>query len=138
MHARSEPAYCMRRLALALALIALAASPCGARHRLDFYIGCVADRLIFAIAASSLNLILGFGGMVSFGHAAFFGLGAYVGRDRCSAMASPVAWLHLAAAVAGGGARRWCRRNRPAHARRLLHHDHARFRADALLPRRSR
>jgi branched-chain amino acid transport system permease protein len=33
--------------------------------------------LIFAIAATSLNLILGFGGMVSFGHAAFLGVGAY-------------------------------------------------------------
>lgn len=34
--------------------------------------------LIYAIAAASLNLALGFGGMVSFGHAAFFGLGGYV------------------------------------------------------------
>jgi branched-chain amino acid transport system permease protein len=33
--------------------------------------------LVFALAASSLNLILGFGGMVSFGHAAFLGIGAY-------------------------------------------------------------
>jgi branched-chain amino acid transport system permease protein len=34
--------------------------------------------LIFALAASSLNLILGYGGMVALGHAAFFGAGAYV------------------------------------------------------------
>jgi branched-chain amino acid transport system permease protein len=34
--------------------------------------------LIFALAATSLNLVLGFGGMVSLGHAAFFGAGAYV------------------------------------------------------------
>jgi branched-chain amino acid transport system permease protein len=34
--------------------------------------------LIYAIAAASLNLALGFGGMVSFGHAAFFGVGGYV------------------------------------------------------------
>jgi branched-chain amino acid transport system permease protein len=34
--------------------------------------------LIYGIAAASLNLALGFGGMVSFGHAAFFGLGGYV------------------------------------------------------------
>lgn len=33
--------------------------------------------LIYAIAAASLNLALGHGGMVSFGHAAFFGLGGY-------------------------------------------------------------
>ena len=34
--------------------------------------------LIFALAAISLNLVLGFGGMVSFGHALYVGLGAYV------------------------------------------------------------
>jgi branched-chain amino acid transport system permease protein len=34
--------------------------------------------LIFAIAALSLDLILGVGGLVSFGHAAFLGIGAYV------------------------------------------------------------
>ena len=33
--------------------------------------------MVFAIAALSLDLILGYGGMVSFGHAAFIGLGAY-------------------------------------------------------------
>ncbi len=34
--------------------------------------------LIYALAAVSLDLILGFGGMVSLGHAAFFGVGAYM------------------------------------------------------------
>ncbi len=34
--------------------------------------------IIYAIAAASLNLIIGYGGMVSFGHAAYFGLGGYV------------------------------------------------------------
>ena len=33
--------------------------------------------VIFALAALSLDLILGFGGLVSFGHAAFLGIGAY-------------------------------------------------------------
>ena len=33
--------------------------------------------VIYAIAAASLNLILGYGGLVSFGHAAYFGIGAY-------------------------------------------------------------
>jgi branched-chain amino acid transport system permease protein len=33
--------------------------------------------MIFAIAAVSLNLILGYGGLVSFGHAAYLGIGAY-------------------------------------------------------------
>ncbi len=43
-----------------------------------FYIGFFSRILIYALAAVSLDLILGFGGMVSFGHAAFFGAGAYV------------------------------------------------------------
>jgi len=33
--------------------------------------------LILALAATSLNLILGYGGMVSFGHAAYLGIGGY-------------------------------------------------------------
>lgn len=43
----------------------------------DFYTGVASRMLIFALAATSLNLVLGFGGMVSFGHAAFIGMGAY-------------------------------------------------------------
>jgi len=42
-----------------------------------FYIDLVRRILILAIAAASLNLILGYGGMVSFGHAAYLGIGAY-------------------------------------------------------------
>lgn len=34
--------------------------------------------VILAIAAASLNLILGYGGMISFGHAVFYGVGGYV------------------------------------------------------------
>ncbi len=43
-----------------------------------YYIGVFSRILIYALAAASLDLILGYGGMVSFGHAAFFGAGAYV------------------------------------------------------------
>jgi branched-chain amino acid transport system permease protein len=44
----------------------------------QFYISFASRVLIYAIAAASLNLVLGYGGMVSFGHAAFFGAGAYI------------------------------------------------------------
>ncbi len=45
----------------------------------DGYLVKLATRiLIFALAASALDLVLGLGGLVSFGHAAFLGLGAYV------------------------------------------------------------
>jgi len=43
-----------------------------------FYMDLIARIMIFAIAAVSLDLILGHGGMVSFGHAAYMGVGAYV------------------------------------------------------------
>lgn len=43
----------------------------------DFYIGVLTRIMIFGIVATSLNLLIGFGGMVCFGHAAFFGLGGY-------------------------------------------------------------
>ena len=42
-----------------------------------FYLTLVARIMIFAIAALSLDLILGYGGMVSFGHAAYLGVGVY-------------------------------------------------------------
>lgn len=58
---------------LALAVFPLVAPALG----LDFYISFVRRVLIYALAATSLNLILGYGGMVALGHAAFFGAGAY-------------------------------------------------------------
>ena len=70
-----------------------------------FYIGFGARVLIYAMAAASLNLVLGYGGMVSFGHAAFFGAGAYVtGILAVEGLRSAwIAWpaaLALAAAAA--------------------------------------
>ena len=42
-----------------------------------FYLDLTRRIMILAIAAISLNLILGYGGLVSFGHAAYLGIGAY-------------------------------------------------------------
>ena len=42
-----------------------------------YYVGVMTRVMIYALAATSLNLVLGYGGMISFGHAAFFGAGAY-------------------------------------------------------------
>ncbi len=65
----------------------------------DFYIGFASRVLIYAMAAASLNLVLGYGGMVSFGHAAFFGAGAYiVGILAAEGVTS--AWIAWPAAVA--------------------------------------
>ena len=43
----------------------------------NFYLDLANRLMILAIAAVSLNLILGHGGMISFGHAAYLGIGAY-------------------------------------------------------------
>jgi len=43
----------------------------------DFYVSFATRIMIMALLASSLNLLVGTGGMVSLGHAAFFGAGAY-------------------------------------------------------------
>ncbi|ROZ74422.1 branched-chain amino acid ABC transporter permease [Ramlibacter sp. WS9] len=67
---RPAPAAALFAVLLALPFIAQALNE-------GFYVGLASRVLIFALAATSLNLILGFGGMVSFGHAAFVGVGAY-------------------------------------------------------------
>jgi len=64
-----------------------------------FYTTFATRVLIYAMAAASLNLVLGYGGMVSFGHAAFFGAGAYVaGILTVEGVTS--AWITWPAAVA--------------------------------------
>jgi branched-chain amino acid transport system permease protein len=64
-----------------------------------FYLDLVRRIMILAIAAVSLNLILGYGGLVSFGHAAYLGVGAYaVGILGFYGFTS--GWLHLAVAIA--------------------------------------
>ena len=44
---------------------------------LGYYTSFASRVMIYGLAASSLNLILGYGGMVSFGHAALVGIGTY-------------------------------------------------------------
>ena len=69
---------------------------------MEFYTVVVARILVFAIAASSLNLILGFGGLVSFGHAAYVGLGAYTVGVLMDAGVT-AAWIAWPAAMVTGG-----------------------------------
>lgn len=63
------------------------------------------DVIIAALFALSLHLMMGPGGMASFGHAAFFGLGAYGAALCLKAAGFPVGWaLVLGPAVAAIGA----------------------------------
>ena len=69
--------------------------------QLTFYITLFTRILIFAIAALGLNLILGYGAMVSFGHALYIGIGAYaVGILSFHGVTN--GWLHLLAGLAAG------------------------------------
>jgi len=65
-----------QRLALALAVLALAAVPWFVPDR--YFMSVLVLCGIYALYAVSLDLIVGFLGVFSFGHAAFFGVGAYV------------------------------------------------------------
>jgi branched-chain amino acid transport system permease protein len=67
------------RCSIAAVLFAvLALVPVAAKFGAEGYLLSLATRVVvIAIAALSLDLILGFGALVSFGHAAFLGIGAY-------------------------------------------------------------
>lgn len=58
-----------------LVILALVAFPFVIRE--EFFIFLLTEILIMALFAMSFNLLLGYTGLLSFGHAAFFGLGAY-------------------------------------------------------------
>ena len=74
-------------LALALLILPLVADLLG-----DLYLVSLVSRiLIYAIVAVSLDLILGYGGMVSLGHAAFFAIGAYGSAIGTTTLGGP-AW----------------------------------------------
>ena len=62
---------------VAVVVVALLFPLVAARLGHDFYIGFATRVMIYVLAVGSLNLLVGFAGLVSFGHAAFFGLGAY-------------------------------------------------------------
>lgn len=83
----------------AIVLAALALTPGWvALSGQTFYQDLMLRLMILAIAALSLNLILGYGGMISFGHAAYLGIGAYgVGIPAYYELYN--GWFHVALAV---------------------------------------
>jgi branched-chain amino acid transport system permease protein len=82
-----------------LLLLALAVLPPIAVGMQDnFWVSFFARVLVYAIAASALNIALGFGGLVSLGHALFIGIGMYsVSLPSYYGVSS--GWVHLAACV---------------------------------------
>jgi branched-chain amino acid transport system permease protein len=92
-----------RALALVAVLAALAAvPPVAAALSQPFYLDLFRRVMILAIAAVSLDIILGYGGLVSLGHAAYLGIGAYaVGIPALHGLHS--AWLQWPLAMVLSG-----------------------------------
>ena len=77
-----------RTLVAGVLLLLLALVPAYAQWQGEPFLLALFGRvLVYAVAALALNLLLGYGGMVSFGHALYLGLGAY----------SAVSYTHLRA-----------------------------------------
>ena len=92
MRQAAGPVLLVLALALVLALVS-------ANTVLNFLVGA----LIMALAGQGWNLLGGYGGQLSFGHAAFFGTGAYVAGVLQLRYGVP-AWPAAACAVASGAA----------------------------------
>ncbi len=90
----------MRRLLPSLGIALLLAAPLAAtnpylQHLLVLW-------LLYALLALSLNIIIGYLGELSFGHAAFFGIGAYASAILTMNVGAPP-WLGLVAAAVIAG-----------------------------------
>ena len=89
-----------RGLITAVLLLVLAVLPLLTQAFDQRYLLSIGTRIvIWSIAAVSLNMILGYGGLVSFGHAVFFGIGGYaVGILSANGLQS--GWLQWPVAIA--------------------------------------
>ena len=91
--------------------------------------------LCFALFACAFNLLIGYVGLLSFGHALFFGWASYLAAHAAKVWGFPPELAILAGAADRGGARpgrRLARHPPPGH---LLRDDHAGARADDVLLR---
>lgn len=89
-------------LALCLALVTFPQWS-GAWESSRFAAGVIRQILIFAIFASSLNLLVGYAGLPSLGHAAFFGGGAYAAAIAAQRLGTDQLVVSLGAAIAAAG-----------------------------------
>ncbi len=93
----------LRTIATVVLVILFFLVPVYAHAAEDFYALILFGRvLVFAMAAVGLNFAMGYGGMVSMGHALYIGIGAYV-VGLLSFHGLSNGWLHLAAAFVAVG-----------------------------------
>lgn len=88
---------------LVLGAIALAAFPLMPIAGADFYLGMLSQMMILAIFAMSLDLLQGVSGLVSLGHAAYFGLAGYALAFLTPHDAPIALWWSLPLAALGAG-----------------------------------
>lgn len=81
------------------ALLVFVAAACVPWLGSRFYTFLATDIVILALFAASLNLLLGYTGLVSFGHAAYFGIGAYTCAILMKTYGVPFAFALVAAAL---------------------------------------
>src|SRR4051795_1659409 len=84
----------------ALILAGLAFAAIGAAQNDTFYLRLATEALIFGGLALSVDILLGYTGLLSLGQALYFGLGAYLSALVLKAV--PSFWLALAAGLGAG------------------------------------
>lgn len=85
-------------LALAILIVLASVPVVSALLNQPFYMTFFLRIMIYALAALSLNIILGYGGLVAFGHALYIGIGAYSVGILVSVGVTN-GWIHLSTAV---------------------------------------
>ncbi len=93
------------RAALAAGAVAAVTAPLWVANPYHLHVLIMAG--IFAILALSLNLLLGYTGQLSLGHAAFFGIGAYTSALLTLPPLEWSFWLALPAAALAAGLAGW-------------------------------
>jgi branched-chain amino acid transport system permease protein len=73
----------VRRIAIGLVVLALATLPYWVGN--SYYVNVAAQMLIFAVLALGLNVLVGYAGLVTLGHAGLFGIAAYAGATLINA-----------------------------------------------------
>jgi branched-chain amino acid transport system permease protein len=87
------------RLFLLACVIALVLFPLLSFSGAAFYVDLLTKVMIMAVFALSLDLLVGYTGLISFGHAAFFGIAAYAAALLSPKYEAASLWLTLPAAV---------------------------------------
>ena len=91
---------------LGLAVFAVLAAACPALLTNDYYLSTMVMALLNAVVVVGLNLLLGFAGQISLGHAAFYGLGAYTSAILTATCGWPVG-LGIVAGAVGSACVAW-------------------------------